>query len=376
MWYKETFTDSAVLLYGGTLLVALFTFLYINGKTLSIFSFPKGIQYAIVYGGFSLISGIFIANDVKLLLTSLVTYFAFLFVCCCICVICAGENSIDWLIKMIIFICFLCAIYTIFNGYDYYNGIIVKTMGPENNPNTLGTLMVFGIALMMLKNKQKMFDLIKLLLMMVLFIYVIILTGSKKALLSAAILVFVWLFVYLKDLHKNGRLMHKFMAYAIMGIMIYAGSLYFKKTYINTASFVRMQGLFTSGSTQIREGMYVEAIDFFCKSPIIGIGYNQFRVLSNWRTYAHSTYAEVLADGGILGSIIYFFPLVRVGSLLLKKFWNTKIYEIGALLTLFLVEIFLGTVNIFMYDFTHMLIWTILFLLSEKDTLFIKKKEE
>ena len=84
----------------------------------------------------------------------------------------------------IIVICIFCAAFTILRGYDYYNGVMVVTMGPENNPNTLGALMVFGIALMMFRNKRRIMDLVVLLFFMLVFSYVIILTGSKKSLLS------------------------------------------------------------------------------------------------------------------------------------------------------------------------------------------------
>lgn len=371
LWYKEAFSNSTLFLYGGTAVVAISTLLYIHGKTYKVLSFPKGIKYAIVYGFYSLIIGGVVARDHGLLISSLVTYFAFLFVCCCICIICIGENDIKWLFKSIIVICIFCAAFTILRGYDYYNGVMVVTMGPENNPNTLGALMVFGIALMMFRNKRRIMDLVVLLFFMLVFSYVIILTGSKKSLLSAAILILIWLVVYLRDIHKNGMFIHKVITIMILCIAGCFAFYYFTVSYLETASFERMLGLFTSGSTQIRSNMYEEAYEFFKSSPIFGIGYNQFRVISSWGTYAHSTYAEVLADSGIIGSVIYFAPFVSVGITLVKKMGKLKKYEIGVLFAIYCVEVFLGTVNIYMYDFTHMLMWTILFLLSERQYMII-----
>jgi hypothetical protein len=77
----------------------------------------------------------------------------------------------------------------------------------------------------------------------------------------------------------------------------------------------------------------------------------------------------VLADGGIFGCIIYFYPVIQTGFALVRKNRKNMSYQVGMLLALFLVEIFLGTAIIFMYSFEHLIIWSFLYMTVEDSSL-------
>ena len=98
---------------------------------------------------------------------------------------------------------------------------------------------------------------------------------------------------------------------------------------------------FLEGSEQgdsLRLGFYKEAWDHFKTHPVFGIGYNQFRVYNAGGYYSHSTYAEILADGGVVGIILFFAPhiwcvlnLIKIA----KKYAGNSFYEMkNALLLL------------------------------------------
>ena len=201
-----------------------------------------------------------------------------------------------------------------------------------------------------------------------LFFYVIILTGSRKALISCGLLCIIWLITFVKDTRKLADRREKKLKFTLLFAALVISVIYFVKYYANTASFERLQNLLAGGSS-IRKEMYREAVDLFKTSKFFGIGFNQFRVHSIFRTYAHSTYAELLADGGIFGCIIFFYPVIKTGLVLVKKLRKSPSYQMGMLLALFLVEIFLGTVVIYLYDFVSLLIWTILYMIIENVSL-------
>ena len=71
----------------------------------------------------------------------------------------------------------------------------------------------------------------------------------------------------------------------------------------------------------------------------------------------------------MMGLFIYLFPIIAAGFSLLKKTFTHRSYIFGVLLALYCVEVFLGAVNIFIYDFEHILIWTILFMFADKRNL-------
>ena len=366
LWYKEVYGDVLPALYGGAVLVVLTTLLYVDHKPLKAIIPPKGVGLGIGFGVYSLITGLVVASNRGLLVSSVVTYMAFLVVCWCICIICRGENDIQWLLKCIAIVCYVCAVYTVFFGKPYRNGVYVTTMGPMNNPNTLGVLMVCGMFCVLYNKKNRVVELALTLASVLLFFYVIILSGSRKALLSGWVLSLVWLVTFIIDTRNLTNRKEKMVKCLLMLVVLTVGVLYFLKEYSNTVSFERLKMLVTGGLPNSRTGMYKEALDLFKTSKLFGIGYNHFRVQSSFDTYAHSTYAEVLADGGIFGCILYFYPIVKTGITFIKKLKKSLSYQIGMLFALYVVEIFLGFANIFMYSFTHLVIWSILYMAAEK----------
>lgn len=370
LWYTETKGHVSLFLYGGAALITITTLIYINGRTVSLLFPPKGILFGAGYGVYSLVTGIVVAANKGVLVSSLITYFAFLFVCYCIAIICLGERDVSWLLKIIAAVCVLCAIYTLFWGYRYKNEVYVTTMGPENNPNRLGALMVFGMFAVLYRNERSFGKLLVTCVLSVLFIYVIILSGSRKALISAIALGGFWFVTFLRDTWKKCERMEQVKRLSLAAIMLGIAVAYFTNTYLETASFERFLRLFAENGTSSRWAMYVEAAEMFKKSMLFGVGFDQYRILHFLQTYSHSTYAEVLACGGILGCLIYFSPIIWTGCLVYKRLKKEKSYSAGMLFALYTVEMFLGAVNIFMYTFMHIMVWTILYVLTENEDIY------
>ena len=368
-WYKYVHGESSKFLYGGALFVIGATLWYMNKQSYNRFGIPSGVKWHIAFGIYSLVFGFFIVEYKFYMITSLITYFAFMTVALCVCYICEGERDTSWLMREIAAVALICSVYTITNGYDYYNGVMVKTLGENSNPNGLGLVLVMGIFAIMLLNSRKFMGMIISLGLMGVLVYGIVLTGSKKSLFSAGILLVIWMASFIRDASKSGKIFYIMLAYVLVAAIAVVAVIYFKTGYRNTASFQRMQSLYEGGSTFTREAMYRRGWELFEQNPLFGVGYNQFRVVSGFGTYSHSTYAEILSSGGIMGAFIYFVPIIAACFSLLKKTFKRRSYIFGVLLALYCVEIFLGAVNIFMYDFEHILIWAILFMFADKRNL-------
>ena len=362
LWYAEAFNTVALFLYGGTGLVIFATACYINGRTWREFPLPSGIQWWMLFGIYALISGIIVAADRGMLISSLVTYFAFLLVLICIVLIIRGEKSTGWLLRQLVCVSIICALYTVFRGVDYYNGVMVRTMSAHNNPNTLGVLMIFGTFSILYISQPRMKDLLISMAPLSLFLYIIILTGSKKALLIDGVLLCIWVIGLFKGLSQSKRILDMICAYILVAVCVAGLITYFLSSYVNTASFARMQTMASSGSTSMRSGMYREAWEMFKSNPVFGVGYSQFRVLSQYGTYAHATYAELPADTGIFGTILFMCPIVITGRKLLRRINSASKYRRYTLTSLYIAELLLGAVNIFFYEFMHLLMWTFLFI--------------
>ena len=368
-WYKYVHGESSKFLYGGALFVIGATLWYMNKQSYNRFGIPSGVKWHIAFGIFSLVFGFFIVEYKFYMITSLITYFAFMTVALCVCYICEGERDTSWLMREIAAVALICSVYTITNGYDYNNGVMVKTLGETNNPNSLGFVLVMGIFAIMMLNSRKFMGMIISLGLMGVLVYGIVLTGSKKSLFSAGILLVIWMASFIRDASKSGKISYIMLAYVLVAAIVVVAVIYFKTGYRNTASFQRMQSLYDGGGAFTRKAMYRRGWELFEQNPLFGVGYNQFRVVSGFGTYSHSTYAEILSSGGIMGAFIYFVPIIAAGFSILKKIFTHRSYIFGVLFALYCVEIFLGAVNIFMYDFGHILIWTMLFMLADKRNL-------
>lgn len=99
--------------------------------------------------------------------------------------------------------------------------------------------------------------------------------------------------------------------------------------------------------------MYIAAFELFKMSPFIGVGMDNYRALTVFSTYSHSTYAEVLSCTGVVGTILYFIPYCSIAVKIVKLIKNSVMeISINAKLLgiLFFMLLFLGTGVIHFYD--------------------------
>ena len=104
-----------------------------------------------------------------------------------------------------------------------------------------------------------------------------------------------------------------------------------------------------SGTIYPRNYMINYGFEMFKKSPLIGYGIDNYRVLLersiNVKTYAHNNYIELLVDVGIFGAIIYYAIYVQA-VLYLKKIKDNiglKYLFLTLFLCLFIID--LASVN-------------------------------
>ena len=355
-WYKEAYSNFSLVLYGSVFLMVLFLVLSripINRNPLLI------AKTFIWFGIYSFITGLFVSVDLGLFFSSMTTYFEYLIVFLVCIYISNAENNIDWLFKIMVLVAILCAIQTVLFGVSFKNGVIVTTMSTHNNPNSLGMVMLFGLFSLMHSHEKTKSHFLARLCIAILFLYVIVLCGSRKCLISGVFFIAVWFVSFIKNQGESESSLKKYgyILIAILGVCFIA---YFYFTqYAYTASFQRMMQLEDGNSTATRMALYKDALSFFLESPIIGIGFDQYRRWSPYGLYSHSTYAEILSCSGIIGTLIFFVPFIYQTFGLLRYYFNSrgsskKRYEALVLMLAFLIEVFMGVGNIWIYGFLHM----------------------
>ena len=108
-------------------------------------------------------------------------------------------------------------------------------------------------------------------------------------------------------------------------------------------------GMKSDSSTETRADYFSQAIGMFKENPIIGIGLDGFRFFNNRRCWAENNYAEILADLGFIGAIIYYiFPINLLWNAI-KRRLNGDI-EISVIVTFMICFLFVIDISMVTYS--------------------------
>lgn len=176
------------------------------------------------------------------------------------------------------------------------------------NPNDVGLKLAFAAlcaAYFVRKGDRRLFYL----LVMILLSSLAMLSGSRKAFLIVIAGPVIFFTVSAKKANRVGLS-------AIMAIIFVAGLCYL---VMNIEPFYNVLGyrieimlstfqgdMSASFSTFTRMEMMNKAIDLFSGKPILGYGIGNFAVNSEFGTYSHNNYTELLADVGLIGFLSYY----------------------------------------------------------------------
>lgn len=364
LWFIYLFGEKLSILYGSIFVATLCVSYEIIRNKKDIRSFcPYGILMNVIMCFYSVLTGVFVARNQQILIDNVKTYACFSIVCFDICYVSHREKNIEWLLKIIIAICVISSTNILINGtfvsgYGY-------VLSPKQNPNLLGLTMDLGIFSVAFKSIKAKKNNIIYYGLAVLFLYTIIQCGSRKCLLSALIICLFWMFTYIKKTWKKGT-QSKIFVICLIVLFVLVIRYYYENIYINTYSYNRMEILGSDelgSSSQIRKMYYQYAVDYFGEHPFFGIGLGQFAVWNPLHGYSHSTYAEVLASWGFIGSVLYFSPAIMIGFKLFKTIMAKEHEEVTRIvLALWAMEIFMGVGQIWFYEIEHMMAWTLIYL--------------
>lgn len=359
-WFQLVFLqipNMLLLLGAGTL---VFISLHaLQTKTDIIKNLTSEFYFWIFFALSSLFFGMLVAVNYGLLIRSIFTFVQFLALMYGILYISIQDDGIDFFIYAYIFLAIISAITTVFWGVDYEDGRM--SMGFNNNPNSLGVMMIMGISFILYKiNIKKWVNVIFSFGLIFLLFYILILTGSRKALLSFFLIITYWFLFVIYEEIKILPISTKITGILSIILVLFFGYRIFYPLMQNSVLMNRLITLLEEGGG-IREEMYRIAMDIFRQHPLIGIGLDNYRAVTIFATYSHSTYAEALACTGIIGSIFYFAPylliLFNYTKLITSVKNNTQLLkQAKVLLGLFIILLFLGTGIIHFYEVTSSMI--------------------
>ena len=364
LFYLQVWGDNHIILYGTALITVLSMAVYCFQQGYLDFSnVPFGIWNNLIMVAYSLITGVFVAYNIDAMISSCVTFAAFSIICVAICYASSEEGSFEWVLKVLIALALVCAVYALFRGV-YWVGY-GRTLSSTNNPHVFAAVMNLGIfSAAFLRRKERIISLFSVLLILF-FFYSIIECGSRKYLIASFFLTILWLYASFKDQWIKSNNQQKVMWFFLGAAFLLLGVYLFRRIYSQSDLYLRMQETDDMGNKN-RIKMYLEAWGIFLEHPIFGGGYDQYKYLGGTGGYSHSTYAEAIADFGFVGCVLYFSPIFYTSYQIMKRALSAeRNYTALSLAALCISELFLGVGTIFFMEFFHFLAWTILFYYSK-----------
>jgi O-antigen ligase len=112
---------------------------------------------------------------------------------------------------------------------------------------------------------------------------------------------------------------------AVVMLAVFAGVGYLLYRSPQFSRLVSLSDFLQGNSTRdtsilIRDQMLKEATSLWLQRPFAGWGLDQFRVISAWGTYSHDNYVELLANGGVIGLLLYLGTYVSAFAGLAKSY--------------------------------------------------------
>jgi O-antigen ligase len=269
-------------------------------------------------------------------------------------------KKIEHVILYFIFSGFYASVYILLNS----NFDTLSRMGGElGNQNEIGMIIAISsiFAFYLIVSELKVLY-IPIILVMV---GVIILTGSRKAILF--LFLNMVMIIYLKN---KDSFMKRIKAIFIIIMLLVAGYvIIFNNPIFYDILGDRIEAMFdfvtgkgtSEGSINERTTMIAYGIDFWKNRPLLGYGIDNYRELfavapSGRNTYSHNNFIEIMVGTGLIGLLIYYLGQGSViwDMMVLKLRGNKEILKytfIGIIVAYF----FIGTSLVY-YDSKHFII--------------------
>ncbi len=336
--------QSRVLWYGSILFLVVSYFICFQGL-------PKKLgEYSIWLLAFTLLGGISIlwCNSATLVIDVIKTFIVWFVVLFFVQASLKDVKHIESVLRAYQIAVLIEAIYILINvDVSEIGSVQIGTHMMEGwNGNGIGISMVGGAMLslyFLLKTKkiQRVFNIA----VMSLFIYIILYTGSRTAL----IMMLFGIMVYITLRYPKKMLRNIFVSIVILAAVYY---LIMNVESLYNIIGVRIESAISlafgdsskaDSSAVLRNTFIVNGIEWFTERPILGYGLNNYRYLNGIATgratYAHNTFIELAVDLGIIGLILYYGYYIR---LIVGMFKKTQRSQLSCIILAILVANLLG----------------------------------
>lgn len=268
------------------------------------------------------------------------------------------ENAVDFLLKAVMWGGFCVSFYVIF--YYGAGGIFnvfrehVRIDSTLINANSLGICSAYSLLISLyyiIYDKTHLWNIV-----MIPSIIMLAASGSRKAILmviGGTLILFT-----LKNIDRR-NVVRGMLRIVLAVLLILIVFIFLSRLSIFEEVKIRMAGMLSTilgrgavdSSTVTRLRLIEIGIDVFKEHPFIGLGIDNTSILAagifnKESYYLHNNFVEMLANGGIVGFVLYYFFYVYVlGGMIKYRDFNDKEYNICLTLLLLVLIMDYGVVS-------------------------------
>lgn len=313
-----------------------------------------------VFSLMTAVSGLLVASNYSYFAKAVVDNFEYAIIMGIIVWVSKREESVNWILNILLLVFSLLAITAVFQG-KYVNARLV--LGLSGNSNDLGIKMVYALFCLMIvivTTRRKFLKLSLCVGLILLYLYVVVLTSSRKSLIVSILLLLMFvLSIVPRHLSSIKRKIFIIMM-PVLGIVLYRVVMIYFPTFEETKMYSRLE--YSSEGLATRLELINESIEMFKRNPVFGIGLNNFKVYSSSNMYSHSTFAETIACTGVVGFILFsmFFISIILRLFSLLKQGNKNKVALRMSFTGIIVIAVLSLGIIVYYDYASMLMLAVI----------------
>lgn len=320
----------------------------------------KELSIIPLFTAFALIGTLIYSKEHRGYFTLVLLCLSFLIVYGAICIINNSNVSISIIVFALSLFCgyFIFYFRSSFLNFANFNSESFRLGYPFDNPNGIASVSAVGFAVSLyafvfFKPKWKYVFIVSILL----HILVGISTGSRTFIIMVAIITLVMLFFRFQK--------HKWIYIIIVACLIGLFAILINLPFLSTIKerFIRAINTFIGGSSSVDTSSISRITwlnyGFFLgnKSLIVGYGYGGFGKYSGVGTYAHSNFSEVFCDFGIVGLLLFYYPLFFC----LHKSLKYKNGSLGFIFTIVVYYLVAGLANVFFYNKIYYIVLALLY---------------
>lgn len=238
---------------------------------------------------------------------------------------------------------FILAVLSLLFGKSYSRVLetrqVLVMFGQEVDPNNQAIYILMGISIaiyyLMYRRKYTIPSLITLFVNSV----SLFMTGSRGGLVS---LIVIAGFVLFFNADRKG------VASIITKLLCFAGGIFIVivalKKYIPVDIFMRLTDISTYEGGSNRTDIWLNGLKLLCEdlNMLFGAGWGSYFSYNGFNSAMHNTYLAMLCDVGILGFLLFFFPIFKKIAWCMKR---KEYMPVLLLLSVFCPSFFIDSVN-------------------------------